>query len=328
MSLPARREYIATMRQRYWAASGKLEKSRLLDELVMTLGYQRKYAIAILRAHDAPKKPKQRSRVIQYREALPAIQKIWETLDYPCAERLHPMLLKTAEKLADHHELTLTETICEQLSSVSRATLARRIHTWRTQSTRPHAAMHHRPANRLRHDIPVRLYDWDEQRLGALEIDLVVHSGASSLGHFAYTLSTVDMVTGYSRRCAVLGRGQAAICAALTRILDEWPHAIWGLHCDNGTEFINSHLLRIARQRQLEFTRSRPYKKNDNAHVEQKNRFYVRDIVGYERYDTPDQVKWLNDVYAWLDAYANFVFAHAKGRGQRARSRADTQEIR
>jgi hypothetical protein len=122
----------------------------------------------------------------------------------------------------------------------------------------------------------------------------------------------VDVVSGFSRRRAVLGRGQAGVFRELTGIIQDWPTPPWGLHCDNGSEFINDYLLLFCQKNKLSFTRSRPYKKNDNAHVEQKNLQYVREIVGYERYDTPEAVDWLNQVYACLDPYANLFLPMRK----------------
>lgn len=119
-------------------------------------------------------------------------------------------------------------------------------------------------------------------------------------------------MTGYSRRRAILGRGQTAVFCELKAILDVWPVKPWGLHTDNGNEFLNGHLIRFCQQNKLAFTRSRPYRKNDNAHAEQKNRQYVREIVGYERYDTPEDVAWLNRVYAYLDIYANLFLPMRK----------------
>lgn len=242
--------------------------------------------------------------LVQYQTALAVIQVVWEALDYPCAERLQPVLSDTAEQLARHGEIALTPEITHDLQRISRATLARRMAKW-NRSGAKHVPAGRRPSAHLRSEIPVERYAWDEQKPGALEIDLVEHNGGSSSGHYAYTLSVVDIVTGYSRRLAVLGRGQTGIAKALEQILAEWPYGVWGIHSDNGSEFINHHLVRFTKSNSLSFTRSRPYKKNDNAHVEQKNRFLVRDIVGYERYETPQHVTWLNTVYAWLDVYAN-----------------------
>ena len=137
-------------------------------------------------------------------------------------------------------------------------------------------------------------------------------AGRSSFGIYAYTLDVVDVVSGYSRRRAILGRGQAGVHRELAAIIKDWPTPVWGLHCDNGSEFISVNLISFCQKNNLTFTRSRPYKKNDNAHVEQKNLQYVREIVGYERYDTPEAVEWLNQVYACLDPYANLFLPMRK----------------
>lgn len=311
MSMRSRREYLGTMCQRYKEASARVDKSLIIDELVRNLGYNRKYAVHVLNNPIVTlKEPAKRNRPIEYREALPAIQLVWEALDFPCAERLHPVLLPTAELLSAHGDLSLTPEVRRQLSQISRATLARRLKRLHTPKSRTLPGR--RPSTGLRAKIPVERYDWEENRPGALEIDLVEHNGGSSLGHFAYTLSVVDVVSGYSRRRAILGRGQAGVHRELKAILKDWPTLPWGLHCDNGGEFINDQLFRFCQENKLSFTRSRPYKKNDNAHVEQKNRQYVRQIVGYERYDSPEAVEWLNQIYALLDPYANLFLPMRK----------------
>ncbi|MGD0153712.1 MAG: transposase, partial [Thermacetogeniaceae bacterium] len=312
MSMSSRREYLGTMCNRYKNASSRTEKSLIINELVNTLGYNRKYAVHVLNNPVATlKKPVKRQRPIEYLEALSAIQLVWEALDFPCAERLHPVLLSTAELLSTHGEISLTPEIRRQLSQISRATLARRLQRLRSPK-RNRTLPGRRPNNGVRAEIPVECYAWDETRPGALEIDLVEHNGGSSLGLFAYTLSVVDVVSGFSRRRAVLGRGQAGVHRELTAIIKDWPTTVWGLHCDNGSEFISVNLLSFCQKNNLTFTRSRPYKKNDNAHVEQKNLQYVREIVGYERYDTPEAVDWLNQVYACLDPYANLFLPMRK----------------
>lgn len=329
MSLKSRREYLGTVCQRYHKTSSRRERSRIIDEIVSVLGYHRKYAVQVLNGPiPTPKPPVKRHRPIKYLEALPVIQLVWEALDFPCAERLHPVLLSTAELLATHGELTLTPEIRRQLSRISRATLARRLARLRSPKSK-RALPGRKPYTGLRAEIPVERYAWDETRPGALEVDLVEHNGGSSLGHFAYTLTVVDVVSGFSRRRAVLGRGQAGVHRELTAILRDWPSPPWGLHSDNGSEFINDQLLRFCKIHGLSFTRTRPYQKNDNAHVEQKNRQYVREIVGYERYDTPEAVEWLNQVYACLDPYVNLFLPMrkviAKERcGSRLRKRYDT----
>jgi transposase InsO family protein len=306
MSVKSRREYVAVMRERYRRAKTRQEKTQLLAELESTCGYHRKYAIRLLRSEGDLVKPRRvRRRQLLYEASLPVIQLAWEALDYPCAERLHPVLLATAELLAAHGELVLTAEVRQQLSSISRATLARRLAELPTPKPRRMFSKP-KPGSLLHSEIPLGRYDWDEQKPGALEIDLVEHNGGSSSGHYAYTLNVVDIVTGWSRRRAILGRSQVAVHSALTELHSDWPYAVWGLHSDNGAEFISKNLTSFARRHSLEFTRSRPYRKNDNAHVEQRNRQFVRDIVGYARYDTPQHVTWLNEVYAILDVYANF----------------------
>lgn len=305
MSLQSRREYLATMHRRYRQARSRRERSAILDELVAVLGYHRKYAIQVLRRpRSAPAGPTRRPRPLRYPDALPVIQRVWEALDYPCAERLHPVLLDTAEHLARHGVVTLTATIRTQLGQISRATLARRIAAWpipkaRRTLPRPKAQGH------IPHAVPIGRYDGDEQRPGALQIDLVEHNGGSTAGHYAYTLSVVDIVTHWSAHRAILGRSQAAVHGALAALLQDWPYPVWGLHTDNDTAFLNHLLLRFVRQHRLQWTRSRPYRKNDQPHVEQHNRFAVREVVGYGRYDSPAQIAWLNDLYALLDPYRN-----------------------
>jgi len=312
MSMSSRREYLVTMCKRYKNALSRAEKSQVIDELVNVLGYHRKYAVQVLNNPVATlKEPVQRKRPIEYIEALPAIQLVWEVLDFPCAERLHPVLLSTAELLSKHGKLNLTPEIRLQMSQISRATLARRSKRLRSPK-RTCTLPGRRPNTGLRAEIPVERYDWDETRPGALEVDLVEHNGGSSLGHFAYTLSVVDVVSGFSRRRAVLGRGQAGVHRGLKAIILDWPTPPWALHSDNGSEFISDQLLRFCQEAKLSFTRSRPYKKNDNAHVEQKNLQYVRKIVGYERYDTPAAVDWLNQVYSCLDPYTNLFLPMRK----------------
>lgn len=329
--MQSRREYIATMQRRYAACKTREEKSQLVDEVVKTLGYHRKYAIRRLNAASPlPSQPIRRKRAKQYQDALPAIQKVWEALDYCCAERLHPVLLPTAEHLAAHGELYLDDTLREQLSRISRTTLGRRLAEMRSPKAR-RVFCEPKAMGRLRREVPIDSYAWDEGRAGALEIDLVEHNGGRSLGQFAYTLNVVDVVTFYSRRAAVPNRGQRAVFQALEGILNEWPCPVWGLHTDNGSEFLNGQLVDFARTRGLAFTRSRPYRKNDSPHVEQKNLQWVRAIIGYERYEGPQDVQWLNSVYAVLDPYVNLfvpsrkVIAKARS-GHRVRKTYDTAQ--
>ena len=329
LSMKTRREVIRTLADQYMRAKSRNEKSAILDNAVKVLGCHRKHAIRALTNPPAltPAKSK-RNRPLAYQEAMPVIERVWEALDYPCAERLHPVLLDTAQSLARHGHLHLTDLIISQLQKISRPTLARRLSTLRCPKARP-AVNKRKPLAELRSQVPMIAYDWDETRPGALEIDLVEHNGGSSLGHFAYTLTVTDVVSGYTRRRALLGKSQLAVLRELKHIIAEWPMQPWGIHSDNGQEFLNAHLKTFCASNNIRFTRSRPYRKNDNAHVEQKNGFLVRQLVGYERYDRTEQVEWLNSIYALHDRYFNCCLPTRKligkeRRGARVKKTFDT----
>jgi transposase InsO family protein len=247
----------------------------------------------------------------RYRHCLPAVEVVWEALDYCCAQRLHPQLLPLAESLARHGEIRLTLEARQELSEISRATLARRLAEMHRPKPRPLLSGRH-PARLLTSQVPVDRYRWNEQRPGALEVDLVDHGGGLTRGHHAFTLSVVDVVSGWSRRRAVMGKSQAVVHEALQQLLSDWPSTVWAVHSDNGFEFLGAHLINYCKHRGIEYHRSRPYRKNDNAHVEQKNRQFVREVVGYQRIDTPAGVAWLNRIYAALDPYANLFLPSLK----------------
>jgi transposase InsO family protein len=328
LSVAAGREYVQVMRERYARAVGRAAKGAVLDEVVGVLGWHRKHAIRALaepRVGPARARP---GRSRQYGACLFAIERVWEALDYCCAERLHPQLQRVALDLVRHGELEAPAEVLVELGRISRATVARRIAELpRPKPRRPPVAPH--PQRLLKTAVPIGRFVWDEARPGALEIDLVEHNGGSSSGHYAATLSVVDVVSGWSRRRAVLGKSQAVVHEALGRLLGDWPTRVWGLHSDNGSEFLNAHLVRFCRRRAIEYHRSRAYRKNDNAHVEQKNRQLVREVVGYARYDQHADVHWLNGVYELLDVYVNLVLPSQKliGKtrdGAKLRKRYDT----
>lgn len=305
-----RREYVKTMRERYRAAKTKKERGKLLDEVVAITGYNRKYAIRLLGVSDRPIRPKKRrKRKRRYTKCLPVVALCWEALDYCCAERLHPRLVPVTEQLIRHRVVYPDRDVLDELRAISLSTLARRLREMPSPKAR--TVPRPRAGSLIKCDVPIGRYDWNESRPGALEADLVEHNGGSTSGHFACTLSVTDVVTGWSRRRAVMGRGQAGIHEALSLIINQWPYPCWGLHADNGSEFLANHVQRFLAEHKLDHTRSRPYRKNDNAHVEQRNRF-IREMIGYGRYDTPEAVAWLNRVYELLDLYANLVLPSMK----------------
>lgn len=327
----SKKEYVKAMRKRYHATSGRQERGELLDELVEVGGYSRKHAITLMNQKPPVKrkKPKKRpGRPRSYRHCLPVIEVLWETLDYCCAQRLHPQLVPLSEALARHGEIQLTVEVREELSQISSATLGRRLAEMHRPKPRPLISRPH-PSRLLKSQVPVDRYRWNEDRPGALEVDLVDHSGGLGRGHHAFTLSVVDVVSGWSRRRAVMGKSQAVVQEALHALLSDWPSSVWALHSDNGGEFLSAHLINYCKDQCIEYHRSRPYRKNDNAHVEQKNRQYVREVVGYERIDTQAGLDWLNSIYAVLDPYANLFLPSLKviektRQGSKVQKRYDT----
>lgn len=328
--MAAKREYVPAMRKRYLKAVSRKERSEILDELVEVAGYSRKHAITLMKQEPSKKTGrhhKRPGRPRSYPLCLPAVELVWEVLDYCCAERLHPQLLPLAEWLVEQRELQLTLEERQELASISRATLARRLSEMQRPKPRLLRSGQH-PGRLLKAQVPVARYRWNEERPGALEVDLVEHSGGRN-GHHAYTLSVVDIVCAWSRRQAVMGKSQAAVLEALHNLLLDWPSQVWALHSDNGSEFLGAHLIEYCQTRDITYHRSRPYKKNDNAHVEQKNRQLVREVVGYERIDTPAGLRWLNDLYELLDPYANLILPNLKvieksREGSKIKKRYDT----
>jgi len=304
MPVVCRRKYLLGARERFSKAKGKAAKSIIISEVATVLEYNRKYAIQVLNSSTVRGGNKRKGkRSSKYLPARQVILKIWEALNFLCAERLHPVLTITAELLAQHGEVQLTPEIRLLVTEISRPTLARMLS--KTRPAKSWCLSVPRKRTQLEQQVPIERYTSGEMRPGALEIDLVEHNGGSSLGHFAYTISVVDVANGYSRRRAILGKGQTIVHKELAAIVLNWPYPIWGAHTDNGAEFLNHQLIRFCQAQNITYTRSRPYKKNDNPHVEQKNFQHVRRLVGYERYDTPEQVEWMNKLYDAYDLYVN-----------------------
>jgi hypothetical protein len=257
---------------------------------------------------DLRRKPRTRERGRTYGlDVQYALRVIAESLDYICAERLHGNLAWMAKHLARHGELHLRGALLEQLSQVSVSTIRRLLQGMHKDEyflPRPTP----RPANSILKDIPMKRLPWHETEPGYFEVDLVFHCGSDTRGEFACSLHMVDVATGWSEIAAVLGRSQLVISDAFQRILARLPFPVLGLHPDNGSEFFNHHLLRFWQERApaLSWSRSRPYHKNDNRFVEQKNSSIVRTYFGYQRLDTVEQVKAMNRFYQKLWLYYNF----------------------
>jgi len=257
------------MRERYRKA-GREEKGKMLEEFTQVTGYHRKAVIRLLkREHGPPGRRGGRPRV--YGPAVAEALKVaWEVTDHLCGERLKPFLSELVEVLWRHGELTVQEGVTKQLREISAATIDRLLRPYKYKGMRrPFSTT--KPGSLLKGSIPIRTFaDWDEGVPGFLEVDLVAHCGESTEGFYLTTLSAVDVATGWVECQAVWGKGQERVGGAVHHISQQLPFPLLGLDSDNGSEFINHHLYAYCRRKEITFTRSRPYKKNDSAHVEQK----------------------------------------------------------
>lgn len=306
MTVDERRKWLKRMQGRYLAATRE-ERGRLLDELAILTGLHRKSVVRLLRGATLERRPRRRQRGRAYGiDVDDALRVIWESLDYVCAERLTPALVATAEQLARHGELAATPELLEQLGRISVASVQRRL-TRLAQAAPRLPRRGPERANRVARAIPMRRIPWDTAEPGHFEVDLVHHGGPSTSGEYVHTLQLIDVATGWSERVAVLGRSQRAMEAGFRRVLARLPFPIKEPHPDNGPEFPNDHLVRFWGEQAtgLTLSRSRPYHKNDNRFVEQKNHTLVRAYLGQARLDTPAQCAALDALYDRMWAYYN-----------------------
>jgi hypothetical protein len=306
MTVDERRKCLKRMRGRYLAAT-RAERGRLLSDLAALTGLHRYSVVRLLKGPTLERQPRRHQRGRAYGAAVDdALRVIRESLDYVCAERLTPVLVKTAEQLARHGELTVTATVLEQLGRISVATVQRRLSRLGQDTCRLPRRGPER-ANQVARAIPMQRIPWDTTEPGHFEVDLVHHSGPSTSGDYVHTLQLIDVATGWSERVAVLGRGQRAMETGFRQILARLPFRVVELHPDNGPEFLNNHLVRFWGEEitGLSLSRSRPYHKNDNRFVEQKNATLVRAYLGQARLDSAAQCAALNALYDQMWVYYN-----------------------
>jgi hypothetical protein len=315
MTLKARRELLKAVRDRYWRASKK-EKTLILDEFVASTGYHRKYALALLSrrrrqnsvvgaASPAAAGARRRRRTYT-QDVVDALVFIWKACDCIGSKRLHPFLPEMVAALERHGELQLPVQTRQLLLSMSRATIDRLLKPAR-RGRIPHGRSTTKPGTLLKKSIPIRTWsDWDDAKPGFLEIDLVAHTVESTEGDYLATLNCVDVSTAWSECMIPRNRGEQAVCAALEEIRQRLPVPLLGIDSDNGAEFINNHLKRYCDRKHVTFTRSRPYRKNDQAHVEGKNWTVVRRFLGYGRYEGDVARIEINDLYKDIRLYVNF----------------------
>jgi hypothetical protein len=306
--------------ERYRQA-GKKEKGRILDEFLSVTQYQRCYAAWLLRKQGQRikvtpqrvlqgevKKKARRTRAAYYDAAVQkALVKVWAIMDGICSKRLAPALPKLVPKLMACGELKVKAEVGEKLKQLSAATIDRLLRPARLALNGGQPTHHTKPGTLLKHQIPIRTFaDWNEQSPGFVELDLVGHEGGHAQGDYCFSLNVTDVFSGWTETRAIQNKAQVWVVEALEVIRRRMPFALRGIDSDNGSEFINHHLMKYCQQRALTFTRSRSQRKNDNCFVEQKNYTVVRRAVGYSRYETRPQQQLLNALYEPLRLYLNY----------------------
>lgn len=296
-SLEARMEYLKAVYERYRKAA-KEEKSRILGEFCKVCHYNRKYAIGLLNSPPPGRERKSRRKrpCLYGDQTLRIAEEIWKASGYLCGQRLKeaiPLWLSAAKR-----RFPVSPEVERQLLSISSRQLDNRLKEKKRQ-TKKRIYSTTRPGSLLKSMIPIRTHFWDIRKPGFTEMDLVAHCGNSGAGTFISTLNLTDIKTAWGEKVAVMGKGQKTVFDGILDIKNALPFHLRGVDSDNGEEFINWHLLRFCRgsRPRIEFTRGRAYKKNDNAHVEQKNWPQVRQIFGWDRYDTPEALEAMNDLY-------------------------------
>lgn len=314
LNMGERKAITKELRMRYLKVRKK-QKKVILDEFCLLTGYNRSYAARALRKKDSSGKrgtsKKKRDKI--YREdVFVPLRKIWAILDGICGKRLVAVLPEIVPRLESFGEIKLSDEAREKLLSISASTIDRMLAPER-RKFKLKDRQTTKPGTLLKRHIPIRTFsEWDEARPGFLEVDLVSHDGGDPKGDFAQTLDMVDVFTGWCETRAVKNKAQKWVFEALLKARESFPFDVLGIDSDNGSEFINIHLVRFCEQEKINFTRSRPYRKNDSCYVEQKNWSVVRRNVGYLRYDTDEEIRLLNELYQHLRLYTNFFLPQMK----------------
>lgn len=306
MDMRSREQYLKALLGRYLRAR-KRGKSALLDEYCRNTDMARKSVLrkisSLLKGDASPRKPR---RPVYGRLVRLALETLWEIFDRPCGQRLKPLVEEEVVRLRALGELKVDEKTARQLRRVSPATIDRLLTAkkteWIAQRRYGRAG-----GNLIAKKIPLKMTDWDLSQVGFLEMDLVLHCGASVAGEYAHSLSALEIGSAWWEGEAVMGRAQERIFKAIKQIRSRTPFSWRGIDSDNDNAFINDQLYRYTQSEGLGFTRSRPYHKNDNAYIEQKNFTHVRRPLGYLRYDTTAELDLINDLYRnELRLYKNF----------------------
>lgn len=323
LKMKTRKEITAEVAKRYRKAS-KAGKGRILDEFCATTGYNRSYAARALRkskggaggkARAAKRPPGARGqgrKPVYTKEVMAPLVKRWAILNFPCGKRLVANLAEMVRVLEGFGEITLSPEAKEKLLAMSAATADRLLAPERKKMTLKSRSKT-KPGSLLKHQVPIRTFaDWDDVRPGFCEMDLVGHDGGSTRGDCRQSLDAVDVASGWIELRAVRNKAQRWVFEAIEDMRATLPFPLLGIDSDTGAEFINAHLIAYCKREGITFTRGRPYRKNDNCYVEQKNWTAVRQYVGYMRHDTEQELVILGELYSYLCPYLNFFQPQAK----------------
>ena len=309
MSLHSRQEYLQKVKPRYLKAT-KEEKSSMLDEYCANTKLDRKYVVRCLSVRISLEKKiakirKPRSCRYTNNEIF-YLKKIWEILDYPCGQRLKPMLGEMMLVLKRCKELIVPDAAAKKLLTIAASTIDVKLKKFKAAIRRRFNGTT-KPGSLLKNQIPIRTSSWEEKRPGYCEMDLVAHCGDSAEGEFVNSLDLTDILTSWTEGVACMGKAEKRILEGLNEIRSRLPFLLKAIDPDNGSEFINWQLFHYCEKESIAFTRGRPYRKNDNAHIEQKNWTHVRKVFGYERRGSQIECDLMNDLYRnELRLYKNF----------------------
>jgi hypothetical protein len=335
LTLKDRKSITKAFAKRYQFAT-KREKVEILNQFIHLTGFNRNYAARALRnfvpQKGKIKRVKKKGRKIYYDEDVQkALIKIWKVMDYICSKRLAPFIPVILDILIKFDEIKVTDETKNKLRKISASSIDRLLKSTKRSLGRKGTSCT-KPGKYLIDQIPIKTFtEWNNVSTGYLQLDLVSHNAGDVFGGFMHTLNATDVCTGWVNCSVVKDKTMMQILKTLIIARNSFPFPVKGMHSDNGSEFINQAIVKFKNKYDLEFTRGRPYKKNDNPHVEQKNYSVVRRNTGYLRYDKPEHHTVLKELYEYLNLYNNYfqpimILIEKHRKGSKVTRRYDTPE--